>query len=624
MPRIISPPRSEFHKLRQPLQPGEMLVFEFFDRCLAEEWEIYVQPHLNGLRPDFVLLHPHVGIAVFEVKDWDLDAMERWVEEREGRPPRLMGSRNGRDFSLQDDNPVEKVRLYEQEILDLYCPRLDARAGPALITAGVCFPFADDERVADLFSLSREHRGMDTNPRYYPLSGRRALAAGDLRSVFPEAYLRRDSYYMTPQLAADLRAWLVEPDASASQRMPLELDDDQRKLVKGRTEKGYRRIEGPAGSGKSVVLAARAAELVAEGKDVLVISYNITLLNYLADLAVRHRPGARKGATWLNFHAWCKRVCLQADQEAEYRALWRPELRDGVGPDDPPSAALCALVRGILTSDTAGRIPRYDAILVDEGQDMDPEWWAVLRLAHREGAEMLLTADRTQDIYGTASAWTDGVMHGAGFSGGWARLPISYRLPPTLIDHAREFARRLLPAGAELPAPEQGELDIYPCRLRWVQTAPEDAGAVTDREVRALMSAPHGSGVSVSDVTVLVGSQAAGAEVVGSLEARGIRCIHTFGAGDEGRKKKLAFFMGDARVKVTTVHSFKGWEARAIVVRMDHARDERDRALLYTALTRVRRHTAGSFLTVVCADETLAGYGRTWPEFVRARAAAPV
>jgi hypothetical protein len=42
---------------------------------LPIDWEIYVQPHLNGLRPDFVLLNPRIGIAVFEVKDWDLSAM---------------------------------------------------------------------------------------------------------------------------------------------------------------------------------------------------------------------------------------------------------------------------------------------------------------------------------------------------------------------------------------------------------------------------------------------------------------------------------------------------------------------------------------------------------------------
>jgi superfamily I DNA/RNA helicase len=47
---------------------------------------------------------------------------------------------------------------------------------------------------------------------------------------------------------------------------------------------------------------------------------------------------------------------------------------------------------------------RYDAVLVDEGQDFTLEWWQLLRDHVRKDAtgEMLLVADPTQDIYGTA------------------------------------------------------------------------------------------------------------------------------------------------------------------------------------------------------------------------------
>jgi len=75
MSRIVHPPRAALQSLRQPLTEGEKAVFELFDQKLPAEWEIYIQPHMNGLRLDFVLLNPDVGIGVFEVKDWDLDAM---------------------------------------------------------------------------------------------------------------------------------------------------------------------------------------------------------------------------------------------------------------------------------------------------------------------------------------------------------------------------------------------------------------------------------------------------------------------------------------------------------------------------------------------------------------------
>ena len=105
MARFVSPPKNELNKLRQPLRPGEILVFEFFDRYLDEDWEIYIQPHLNGLRPDFVLLNPRIGIAVFEVKDWNLDAMDYFFKSQPGKYPLLMAKKDGKEFSLQRQNP---------------------------------------------------------------------------------------------------------------------------------------------------------------------------------------------------------------------------------------------------------------------------------------------------------------------------------------------------------------------------------------------------------------------------------------------------------------------------------------------------------------------------------------
>ena len=88
MPRLIDPPRTTLDRLPTPLTVGEQAVLDLLDAKLAPEWEIYVQPHLNGLRPDLVLLHPDVGIAVFEIKDWDLTALQV-VEAPHDKPLQL-------------------------------------------------------------------------------------------------------------------------------------------------------------------------------------------------------------------------------------------------------------------------------------------------------------------------------------------------------------------------------------------------------------------------------------------------------------------------------------------------------------------------------------------------------
>jgi hypothetical protein len=185
MERIVSPPKSEFSKLRQPLTTGEMRVFDFFDTYLDPEWEIYLQPHLNGLKPDFVLLNPNVGIAVFEVKDWNLDAVSYSIETKNIGAPKLIGTKDGKSFSMQKDNPIEKVWRYKKELFELYCPRLQQGAGFAVITAGVIFPLADEHRVKSLFEESLRYRVPEPFRKYNPLSGRNSLASGSLENVFP-------------------------------------------------------------------------------------------------------------------------------------------------------------------------------------------------------------------------------------------------------------------------------------------------------------------------------------------------------------------------------------------------------------------------------------------------------
>jgi hypothetical protein len=498
--RFVSPPVKDFDQLRQPLTDGERVVFDLFDSCLSEDWEIYVQPHLNGLRPDFVLLHPKVGIAVFEIKDWNLQAMHYAIEERTGKAPVLIGDKDGKRFSLQNENPIEKVYRYKQEIHELYCPRIDGKSGIAAITAGVIFPFAPDKSVQNLFWKSLSYRGMSQWPQYNPLAGANSVQSGDIGSIFPE-YARQQSKFMNDDLAKDLRNWLIEPDFAATQRQPLELDQTQLSFVNSRTKSGYRRIKGPAGSGKSLILGARAAELLGEGKEVLVVTFNITLLHYLMDIAVRSPQSngkTRKDITWLNFHFWCKRICLENDCEEEYKRLWA----DNANVHTVLSVDLPNLVASIL--DHPHRIASsYDAVLVDEGQDFMPAWWNVLRKICKKDGEMLLVADATQDIYGTAPSWTDEAMVGAGFPGGrWAELKISYRLPPLALEYCRRFAEQFLPKETvDLPVSEQGESNLYPCTLKWVHTKMELVPQVCREELFALAVDAEPDLVSIPDIT---------------------------------------------------------------------------------------------------------------------------
>ena len=181
MSRLIDPPRQDFERLPTPLTAGERWVIDLFDQYLDADWEMYVQPHLNGLRPDLVLLKPTIGIAVFEIKDWDLSAMHYFVSGSE-----LWAKKDGKRF--RKGNPINKIRQYEDEILNLYCPRLNAKTGKAVVTAGLIFTKTRRQHVLKLLDTLRDGP-MQKFPRYYPLAGNDDLGGigqSALDRIFPE------------------------------------------------------------------------------------------------------------------------------------------------------------------------------------------------------------------------------------------------------------------------------------------------------------------------------------------------------------------------------------------------------------------------------------------------------
>ncbi len=621
--RIIYPPLSAHSHLRQSMTIGEQRVFELFNRHLPPSWEIYIQPHLNGLRPDFVLLNPSGGIGVFEVKDWDLSAM-RYYTQKDHWGFSLWAEKDGKNFCIQSTNPLTKVNLYKKEIYDLYCPRLKEKAGWGAITAGVIFPFARSSDVTDLLKPFLKVSDRDYT-RYQPISGAEEIFAGDIKSIFPEA-LRSTSNLMSEARAEDLRGWLVEPDFSAEQRLPLILDRAQRILAETRTDSGYRRIKGPAGSGKSLVLAARAAKLANEGKSVLVATFNITLWHYLRDLIVRaiDAPEKLRNIRFTHFHLWCKHACYDVGWEKRYEAIWKSAEGSKERRDFILNEGMAQLAEEALEQPSA---VHYDAIMVDEGQDYRPLWWSALRKSLKSGGEIILAADTTQDVYGTASAWTDDVMNGAGFRGDWSKLGASYRLPPKALELVCQYASEFLPKNLiDLPNDkllqdasrlfdlEKNSLDLYPCHLRWVQCDPDDADKTCSDEVLRLMRETGKNGLANADITILTSDMASGEDVVKNLAEYRVNTVNTFGT--DHRRLKMAFYMGDARVKATTIHSFKGWESRLLVVRVESALDDQSKALIYAGLTRLKRSEEGSWLTVICSAPNLKEFGKKFPDYV--------
>lgn len=341
--------------------------------------------------------------------------------------------------------------------------------------------------------------------------------------------------------------------------------------------------------------------------------------------------------TFTHFHMWCRNVCDEAGLGTAYADLFSEvrkleahsnsasikqkivKLRGEIIDQDVPSLA--------VTASLSPRATRYDAILVDEGQDFLPLWWTALKNCKKPDGEMILVADTTQDIYGKSSSWTDEAMNGAGFTGEWSRLDVSYRLPQKALQAAQEFARRFLPSDKlDLAQTSGGGLEIEPCHLGWVQCSPDKAKKHCVDAILAMMrNTKRETGLANSDITFICNEISFGKSVTDELNTyTGVRTVNTFDPDRaEQVRSKMAFWMGDARIKATTLHSFKGWESRLLVVHVGNAIGDESLASIYAALTRLKHSPLGSWLTVVCSAPDLADYGRSWAKFESLEADTP-
>ena len=656
--RIIYPGKDKWGELR--LTPEEETVYNRFNAAdFPIEWEMYIHPHLNGLRPDLVLLHPKFGIAVYE-----------FIKEEN-----LLKIKNTIESSLAIHNPFKKVEFYEQELLAFYCPRLGVYSGsdysPA-ITVGLIFTSISQKEIDSLKVNFVEHlkaghvftdaprkevdllvARLDKYPRFYPVVGVDNL--DNLDSLFPYRE-RLNSHTMVESAAiiseeegkdtaADLRAWLTESAFNPKQWAPLNLNEDQIEIARNGRSTRYRRVKGPAGSGRSIALTARAVGLDRNGKRVLVCTYNITLVNYLRYLIARHARNQedffRRQIDIFHFHDWCLHICRVAGRVGDYTEFLdeienakvaMEEAEDTINysyfkkkwedkKDEVFNDRIPELVQDIYKNPPPDdTLPRYDAILVDEGQDFKLNWWNTLRESVKSEGERLLVADKTQDIYGNAVAWTDGPMPGAGFSGDWMQLSTHYRLPSAIVSALENMKKMKNFQEFEVPSTDHmAEFNLFPVQLRWVQTDSEKSIDICFDEVCRQRTILQQEGIlGFSDITFLSPDNITGSQFVEKCKDHDISVRDTFGDDNLSRLKKRLFFPGDSRMKATTLHSFKGFESSHLVVYVDRIDWPSARALLYVGLTRLKTHPNGSMLTVVssCPDIELREFGRSNFKFI--------
>lgn len=239
------------------------------------------------------------------------------------------------------------------------------------------------------------------------------------------------------------------------------------------------------------------------------------------------RPGRRIGLNRTQRRAvWAVRCRLRELLEAQGLSLF----------EDVRRQALAAV--------QAGGGPRYDAVVIDEAQDLSPVSLALLVALRRPEGHLFLTADANQSIYGGAFRWQD-VHQDLQFQGRTGVLRANHRSTRQVAEAAAHY----LAMGGALDEAEAGRF-VHRGPLPVVRRV-ADARDEVDLLGRFFTQARRSLRLTLSSCALLCPTRKGGQRLAEDLTRAGLRA--TFMDAEE-------LDLEGPGVKVLTLQSAKGLE----------------------------------------------------------------
>ncbi|MFW9830096.1 MAG: NERD domain-containing protein, partial [Candidatus Thorarchaeota archaeon] len=292
---------------------GERAFFNRIQSIYPEENNIlgYFEPDIGGLHPDYVILSPMFGVIIAEIKDYS----EKYLKTIPKAGKWEWFKYEGIELI---DNPFDQIYQYYRVIKD----RVDKCHFPkefkVPITRIVVFTqISKDNHVA---SKINEILPIQVNICFKQSFTNSISFKEFLDDILPIDFqinkndfdLLRANIIPTCRLPTPKQSDLMEY-FSCEDQVKL-LDQEQERLARALGE-GHRLIFGVAGSGKTVLLIARARILAKRHPDwkILILCYNKLLKNMFFNLL---NPQDYEADIIINtFHGWARRYILNADNE---------------------------------------------------------------------------------------------------------------------------------------------------------------------------------------------------------------------------------------------------------------------------------------------------------------------
>lgn len=571
---------------RQKVQPteGEWTLLNFLLDNLDDTYEIYYQPYLNGDNPDFAIMRKGSGVLLIEVKDWNLN--HYYVDEKT-------------KWRLQKDNtpiksPLNQVENYKSNLFHLHLEELFKKSIKsknhwATVNCAVYFHKATEQNLKS-FLLDRFNKQEDEPYKkfvsYFGLLGYNSLTKDKLNSLLTRFWLNKTSYYFDETLYNSFKRYLKPPIHQIEEGINIIYSKEQQELIRSEI-RPRRKIKGVAGSGKTLVLAKRAVNAYKRTDDqILVLTYNLSLKNYIHDRI----SDVREEFNWNNFyitnyHQFFKTQANNYNLEIQNLGSWQDTS---------------------FFESAKDSIKKYDVVLIDEIQDYMQSWIDIITtyFTHSE-TEFVVFGDEKQNIYERELDENNEPIVRT-VAGVWNKsLNVSHRFASNIGNIAMKFQKTIfgLKYGAdELKVMSQLDFEKRIIEYHYFHSF------TSDLLFEKVYNVLERNQIHSSDAGILCSK----VEILRAIDfsIRTIKHENTaiaFESQEEylehkdnntkieeiRRLRKNHFYMKTGTVKLSTIHSFKGWEIDTLFLFIEKEEDEKEFAnaeLIYTGLTRARKN----------------------------------
>ena len=544
MPARIFPQELPNRVRNDPLRSAEVRLYDGFALQLGPDWTVvygaaWLGPISPGSQPqdgevDFVVAHPARGVLLIEVKGgairYDAD-LRTWISR----------DRHGVEHSIE---PFDQVRRNKYALIEKV--RAHPGWGDRWIEMFHAVAFPDVERPQREVAPDAPPAVMIGKDDFASLPHR-------LDEIFGFWHGQLDRSLQDGERLVRVVVEILGRTIELRNPLSLQIRDEEAEFVR-LTQDQFRTLDtltrvrraaigGCAGSGKTFLAVEKARRLANSGSRTLLTCFNRPLASFLAEGC-----DGVVNLEVMTFHALCKKAADEAGVDL-------PEIDDesaaAVFREDMPEALLRAM--------EAMPELRYDAIVVDEGQDFEDTWWIALErcLVDPDYSVLYIFHDTNQILYRERGRLPEGLIE----------IPLLENLRNTrsifrLVEHYYH--------GEDSPE-ARGPVGRTPEILGYA-----DAAGMRRQVARVLSRLIGTEGLDSSEIIVLTPRALDGSALLAEPLDNRLRLVRDAPTSNR-------------QVQVSTVHRFKGLERPVVVLtEVDELNGVEREAIMYVALSRPR------------------------------------